>query len=487
MAGKGRTSDGRTSGLTRRRSDDGSQPTLWALQDDQAVKPQGSMQERSFDSAHTEDHFHPARIDELWESIFSKVNIERALARVERNGGAPGTDGMAVTELRSFVQANWPKIRKMLDDGTYRPAPVRRVLIPKASGGKRELGVPTVVDRLIQQAMLEVLSPIFDPCFSESSFGFRPKKSAHMAVEQARAFIGDGNDWVVDVDLDSFFDRVNHDALMARVARKVGDRKVLKLIRHYLNAGVMVEGVKAQTVQGTPQGSPLSPLLANIMLDDLDRELEERGHSFVRYADDIRIYVRSERAAQRVLESAISFIEKRLKLKVNRSKSGVAPATKRGLLGFGFLRRKGKVDIRIDLKARKAMKDRIRRLTARNWGVSMKARIHALNRYIRGWCAYFALADTPSVFEECDEWLRRRLRQVYWKQWKRPKTRRRMLRSLGIPSQKAYEWSYTRKGSWRIAGSAPLQRAMPKAHFEEIGLAGFKVNYGRIRDVWRTA
>lgn len=473
--------------MTRRRSDDGSQLTLWALQDDQAVKPQGTEQERSLDPASTEDDFHPARIDDLWEKVFSKQNIERALARVERNGGAPGSDGMTVAELRPHVEANFSEIRRSLDEGTYRPTPVRRVLIPKPGGGKRELGVPTVVDRLIQQAMLEVLSPIFDPHFSSSSFGFRPKKSAHMAVEQARAFIGEGYDWVVVLDLDSFFDRVNHDALMARVARKIGDKKLLKLIRHYLNAGVMVEGVKAETVEGTPQGSPLSPILANIMLDDLDKELEARGQNFVRYADDGRIYVKSERAAQRVLESVTLFIEKRLKLKVNRLKSGVAPATKRGLLGFGFLKRQGRVDVRIDPKALKAMKDRIRQLTARTWGVSMKVRIHALNRFIRGWCAYFALADTPWVFKEQDKWLRRRLRQVYWKQWKRPKTRRRMLLSFGIPSRDAREWSYSRKGSWRIAGSPPMSRALPTAHFTRIGLAGFKDNYGGIRDVWRTA
>jgi group II intron reverse transcriptase/maturase len=292
---------------------------------------------------------------------------------------------------------------------------------------------------------------------------------------------------VVDLDLDAFFDRVNHDMLMARVARRIGDKRLLRLIRRYLEAGVLVDGVKVATEQGTPQGSPLSPLLSNVMLDDLDQELERRGHRFVRYADDIRIYVRTERAAERVLESVVAFVEGRLRLRVNRTKSGIAPATKRGLLGFGFFRRKGRVDVRIDPEARRAMKDRIRRLTSRTWGVSMHVRIAALNRFIRGWVAYFALADTSSTFEEADEWLRRRLRQVHWKQWKRPKTRRRMLRSLGIPSQKAHEWAYSGKGSWRIAGSAPMQRAMPKAHFVRAGLIGFRQSYGHVRDVWRTA
>jgi group II intron reverse transcriptase/maturase len=275
--------------------------------------------------------------------------------------------------------------------------------------------------------------------------------------------------------------------LMARVARRVRDKRLLGLIRRYLEAGVLIDGVKVATELGTPQGSPLSPLLSNVMLDDLDRELERRGHRFVRYADDVRIYVRTERAAERVLENAAAFVEGRLKLKVNRTKSGIAPATKRGLLGFGFLRRKGKVDVRIDREARRAMKDRIRLLTRRTWGVSMSVRIAALNRFIAGWVAYFALADTPSSFDEADEWLRRRLRQVHWKHWKRPKTRKRMLRSLGIPSREAQQWSCSRKGSWRIAGSPPLGRALPKAYFVRAGLVGFRQSYGHMREVWRTA
>ena len=296
------------------------------------------------------------------------------------------------------------------------------------------MGVPTVLDRFLQQALSQVLSPIFEPSFSDRSFGFRPGRSAHQAVEAARRAIEGGLTWVVDVDLDRFFDRVSHDALMARVARRVGDRRVLRLIRRYLDAGVMVAGVTVATVEGTPQGSPLSPLLANIMLDDLDHELERRGHTFVRYADDLRVYVASERAATRVLAGVTAFVEQRLHLRVNRTKSGVAPATVRGLLGFGFLRRDGTVKVRLDRKAKHRLKARLRRLTSRRWRVAMAVRLAALNRFLGGWSAYFALADTPSVFAEFDEWLRRRLRQVRWKEWKRFAARRRNLRALGSPT-----------------------------------------------------
>ena len=466
---------------------DRSQLTLWASGDAEQVNPAEPARERQPKSVRTGTNLHPPKMDGLWEHAFSLPNLHRALQRVVRNGGAPGIDGIEVTQLRNHFETNWPAIRHQLDQGTYRPQPVRRVTIPKPGGGKRLLGVPTVMDRLICQAVLQVLVPVFDPNFSETSFGFRPRRSAHMAVTTAKGFVEEGRDWVVDIDLDSFFDRVNHDALMARVARKVGDKRILKLIRAYLSAGVMVEGVKVSTTEGTPQGGPLSPLLANIMLDDLDKELEERGHSFVRYADDIRIYVRSERAGGRVLDGVTGFVEKRLKLRVNQAKSAVAPATKRGLLGFGFFKRKGEVKIRIDAKARKAMKARIRRLTSRTWGISMKVRIAVLNRYIRGWCAYFALADTPSVFDEFDEWLRRRLRQVHWKQWPRVFTRYRKLRTLGIPVDKSWQWATSQKGAWRMAGSAPLQRALPNAYWVELGLRGFSESYRSVRDIWRTA
>lgn len=485
---KGRTSDEGNDGKLVIEGNDRSQLTLWASGDAEQVKPAEHTGERASSSARTAPNLHPPKAEGLWEQVFSPPNLRRAMQRVVSNRGAAGIDGIEVNELRSHFDDAWPAIRERLDHGTYRSQPVRRVSIPKPDGGERMLGVPTVMDRLIQQAVLQVLVPVFDPNFSEMSFGFRPGRSAHMAVQTAKGYIEKGFDWVVDVDLDSFFDRVNHDALMARVARKVGDKRILGLIRAYLNAGVMVEGVKQASEVGTPQGSPLSPLLANIMLDDLDKELVRRGHRFVRYADDIRIYVRSERAGKRILDGVASFITRRLKLKVNADKSGVARAHKRGLLGFGFFYRKnGTVSVRIDPKAKKVMKARVRVLTARTWSISMGERIGVLNRFIRGWCAYFALADTPSVFDEFDEWLRRRLRQVRWKEWKRPVTRAHNLQRLGIERQKAYEWGFSRKGAWRTAASPPLGRALPNAYWRTLGLVGFSDSYGRIRQVWRTA
>lgn len=467
--------------------EDRSQPTLWAIAAADGVEPQERSGECSQVTTQVTSQPHPPKAEGLVEQMLTQANLSRALHRVERNGGAPGPDGMRIEELRDFLAATWSDIAQRLAHGTYKPQPVRRVDIPKPGGGVRALGVPNVLDRYIQQAMLQVLTPIFDPTFSEASFGFRPKRSAHQAVERARGFIGDGFGTVIDIDLDSFFDRVNHDVLMSRVYRRVGDEAMLKLIRAYLNAGVMVEGIKVGTTEGTPQGGPLSPLLANVMLDDLDKELERRGHHFVRYADDISIYVRSERAGGRVLDGVASFIEHRLKLKVNADKSAVAPATKRGLLGFCFFYRKGEVKVRIDPKAKKAAKDRIRKLTSRSWGISTAERIAILNRFIRGWTAYFALADTPSVFAELDEWLRRRLRQVAWKQWKKVRTKLRMLQRHGISRGQAWQWANTSRGSWRIAGSAVMQRALPNVHWRSLGLQDFSTSYRHVREVWRTA
>ena len=346
----------------------------------------------------------------------------------------------------------------------------------------RLLGVPTVLDRLIQQAITQVSEPIFDPGFSEHSYGFRPGRGAHQAVESARVCVEDGYRWVVDVDLEQFFDRVNHDKLMHRVSRRVADKRLLKLVHRYLQAGVMADGVRQPGAEGTPQGSPLSPLLSNIMLDDLDRELERRGHRFVRYADDVRVFVRSERAAYRVLDGITDVVEGRLKLKVNRDKSTISTASAAGLLGFGFyFVAGGKVAVRVHGKARKRLKMRLRQLTRRNWGDSMEHRITKLNRYIAGWCAYFGIADTVSVFEELDEWLRRRLRAVRWKQWKRARTRVRELRALGMPPDMAYQWGNTSRGVWRLAGSAPLSRAMPNSYWDDQGLLGFTHHWHRRR------
>lgn len=452
------------------------------------MKPEAPREEQSGFPAPGEAKSHPAaEAGDLWEQFLFRGNLAAALRRVEQNAGAPGVDGVQATELRSWLHDHWPEIRAKLDAGTYRPQPTRRVTIPKPSGGERELGVPTALDRVIQQALSQVLTSVFDPGFSERSFGFRPERSAHDAIRRAQRDIAEGHEWAVDLDLDRFFDRVQHDALIAKVARRVTDKRVLALIRSYLEAGVMADGVKQPSEEGTPQGSPLSPLLSNVYLDDLDRMLEKRGHRFVRYADDITIYVASKRAAQRVMGSTCEFIEQRLKLRVNRGKSAVDRATRRTLLGFGFFKRGGEIKVRIDPKARKRAKDRLRRLTSRRWGISMERRITSINRFSRGWTAYFALADTPSVFEELDEWLRRRLRQVRWKEWKKIRTKHRNLMAAGIPYGKAYEWANSRRGYWRIAGSAVLTRGLPNAYWREQGLLGFTDPYGRLRDATRTA
>ncbi len=445
------------------------------------MKPDVSPPERSIDPAPDDTAAHPAEAS-LWGQFMARGNLALALRRVEQNAGAAGPDGMSTKELRPWLHDHWPQVRSQLDAGTYRPQPVRRVMIPKPSGGQRKLGVPAAVDRLICQAIAQVLTPIFDPEFHPHSFGFRPGRSQHHAVERARQFISDGAVWCVDFDLDSFFDRVQHDVLMARVARRVHDKRVLRLIRRYLEAGVMAGGLVHATTEGTPQGSPLSPLLSNVMLDDLDWELDRRGHQFVRYADDGRIYVSSRRAGERVMKSITQHVEQHLKLKVNREKSVVDRAIRRPLLGFGFFVRKGQVKVRIDPKARKRAEDRLRRLTSRRWGVSMERRIEEINRFTVGWTAYYRLADTHTVFEELDEWLRRRLRQVRWKEWKRPRTRRRNLRALDINELNARQWASSRKGYWRIAGSWILCYALPNAYWADLGLKGFTGPYRRFRE-----
>lgn len=456
------------------------QPAQAGLSGVEDVNRPGPRAGRSGRLAPPESSSQPTRTDGLWEQVLSRDNLVRALRRVERNKGAAGVDGLTTEQLRGWLDEHWVEVRQALDAGRYKPQPVRRVEIPKPDGGVRLLGVPTVLDRLIQQAIAQVLTPIFDPTFSESSYGFRPRRSAHQAVEAARGYVADGYRWVVDVDLEKFFDRVNHDKLMHRVARKVDDKRLLRLVRVYIEAGVMVDGIRQPTAEGTPQGSPLSPLLSNIMLDDLDRELERRGHRFVRYADDLRVFVGSERAAARVLVGVTGFVEGRLALKVNQDKSSITTAANAALLGFGFyFLAGGRVRVRVTRKALARCKQRVRSLTGRSWGVSMSHRLEKLNRFIAGWCAYFGFADSFSVFEELDEWMRRRLRACYWKQWKRWNTRRRNLLALGMSERDAAFWALSSKGYWRIAGSFVLQRALPNSHWHDLGLQGFTDHWQR--------
>ncbi|MCL4535728.1 MAG: group II intron reverse transcriptase/maturase [Bacteroidetes bacterium] len=422
----------------------------------------------------------------LLEQVLERGNLVRALRRVEGNRGAAGVDGMKVEELRPYLVEHWLALRERLLEGTYEPSPVRRVEIPKPEGGKRQLGIPTVLDRFLQQAIMQVLTPRFEPHFSESSYGFRPGRKAHEAVEAARGYVRGGYRWVVDLDLEKFFDRVNHDRLMARVALKVKDKRVLGLIRRYLESGVMVDGVVVETVEGTPQGGPLSPLMSNIYLDELDKELERRGHKFCRYADDCNIYVRSRRAGERVMAGVRGFITGRLKLKVNEAKSAVDRPWKRKFLGFSLTMHK-EAKIRIAPKSLERLKGKLRELTRRNRSQEMGERIAAINGYVGGWVSYFALAETPSVLEDLDSWLLRRLRACVWKTWKRVRTRYHKLRGLGLPEDVVGFTANTRKGAWRIAASPPLQQGLNRAYWAGLGLVGLLSRYHQRRNTWRTA
>jgi len=446
----------------------------------EAVKPPRDSQ-RVEQSAVRGEGMSSAEGETLWAQVWGRENLTAALKRVEQNGGAPGIDGMTVRELRPYLKAHWIEHRAQLDAGSYRPSPVRRVEIPKPDGGKRLLGIPTVLDRFIQQALLQALTPLFEPRFSAHSYGFRPKRSAHQAVKAAQAHVQAGYGWVVDMDLDKFFDRVNHDMLMARVARVVKDKRALKLLRRYLESGVMVNGVVVASEEGTPQGGPLSPLLANIMLDDLDRELERRGHRFVRYADDCNIYVKTPRAGERVLASVRRFVEQKLKLKLNETKSKVDRVAKRKILGFRLFRQRGEVLVGMAPKVLGRCRERLREITRRTRGDTLTDILQEVNMHLRGWTGYFRLAATPSPFEELDEWLRRRLRQLVWKRWKKPHTRHRNLLALGVPPRAAYEASTSGKGCWRLAASPPVNQALSNAYWRTQGLMSAKEQYNRLR------
>ena len=407
--------------------------------------------------------------DHLMEQVVERSNAKAALKRVKQNKGSPGIDGMTVDELPAYLVQHWEAIRAQLLDGTYQPKPVRRQEIPKSNGGIRELGIPCVLDRFIQQAILQVLQPMFDPTFSEHSYGFRPGRSAHQAVCKAQRYIQAGKRVVVDVDLEKFFDRVNHDVLMGRLAKRIGDTRMLGLIRRYLNAGIMANGVVMERHEGTPQGGPLSPLMANVLLDEVDKELEKRGIAFVRYADDLNAYVGSKRAGEDVMET-LKRLYAGLRLRINEEKSAVARPEDRKLLGYSFFAQEGAVKLCIAPKALAAMKERVRAIINRTGGRSIPAMVEALRSYLPGWKNYFRLDDRPRVFPTLDSWIRRRLRMVHLKQWKRGPTVFRELRARGLSKRAAAEVAAHCRRWWRTAGHVGLQTALPNRYFDQIGV-----------------
>lgn len=398
--------------------------------------------------------------ENLLDRIVHRDNMNEAVKRVIKNKGSHGIDGMQVDELRPYLMEHGKDLVEMIIKGSYKPNPVKRVMIPKPDGSKRALGIPTVVDRVVQQAIHQELSKVFEPKFSNNSFGFRPGKSAHMALQQAKTYINEGYKYVCDIDLEKFFDRVNHDKLMYLISKEVTDKRLLKLIRAYLSAGIMDNGVKVKSLEGTPQGGPLSPLLSNIMLNELDKELERRGHKFCRYADDCNIYVKSKRAGQRVMESIKRFIEGDLKLKVNGLKSAVDSPIRRKFLGYSFFYTKSGIDFRVHKKSIDKLKDKIRKITNRNISMNFEYRVAKLLEVTRGWVIYFKMAKMKKLMEQLDQWIRRRLRACIWKTWKRIKTRAINLMKLGLPKSKSWEFANTRKGYWRISNSPILSRTI---------------------------
>jgi len=413
----------------------------------------------------------------LLEEVLERNNMLLALKRVISNKGSHGVDGMKIDELREHIKKHWDTIKAKILESKYNPSPVRRVEIPKVDGGVRLLGIPTVQDRLIQQAIAQILSRIYEPLFSNNSFGFRPRRGAKDAVTKSKQYINEGNRWVIDMDLEKFFDKVNHDILMGKLEKKIKDKRLLSLIRKYLKSGILINGVSVTSAEGTPQGGPLSPLLANIMLDELDKELEKRRHKFCRYADDNNVYVKSKRAGIRVMESMIKLIENKLKLKVNKDKSAVDFVSKRKFLGFSFYFAKGGAEIRIHEKSIKRFKDKIKFYTNRNIGISMESRLKKLNQIMRGWINYYGIANAVAKLKELDKWIRRRLRACIWKQWKKISTRHRNLVKLGINKYKAWEYANTRKGYWRISKSPILSKSLNNKYLESLGFVSLTQTY----------
>jgi RNA-directed DNA polymerase len=420
------------------------------------------------------------------EAVVERENMRRAYKRVVGNKGTAGADGMSVGELQPYLAVEWARIKRELLGDRYKPNAVRAVEIPKPNGGVRKLGIPTVVDRLIGQALHQVLEPIFDPGFSEASFGFRKGRNAHQAVEQARKYVAEGYRWVVDMDIEKFFDRVNHDILMARVARKVQDKRVLRLIRRYLQAGIMSDGITSVRHEGTPQGSPLSPLLSNIMLDDLDKELEKRGHRFCRYADDGNIYVKSQRAGERVMASITSFLERKLHLKVNAEKSAVDRSWELKFLGYSMTGDKTP-RLKVSPQSVKRLQSSLRELFCRGRGCSIRNVIEGLNQKLQGWIQYFKLSEVKGIFEELDGWIRRKLRDLIWRQWKRIDTRRKNLTKRGLEKARAVKSATNGRGAWWNAGASHMHEAYKKSDFDRMGLVSLLDSILIIRNSKRTA
>ena len=413
----------------------------------------------------------PTRSTALMEAICERENLIKAWKQVKGNKGSPGIDGMRVEEAGGYLKEHWPAIREELLQGRYKPQPVKRVEIPKAGGGKRKLGIPTVVDRIIQQAVAQVLEQEWDPTFSEHSYGFRPRRSAHQAVEQAQEYIREGYTIVVDMDLEKFFDRVNHDVMMGRVARRVGDKRVLKLIRGFLESGVMEDGLARATEAGVPQGGPLSPLLSNLLLDELDKELERRGLRYCRYADDANVYVKSERAGKRVMESLKKYLARKLKLQVNEEKSGVGAAKERKFLGFTIIEEGGEPKRSISGRSLERFKERVREITGRSRGISLEDMVAELSKYVRGWRGYYGFCETPRVLRDLDKWIRHRLRCMVWKSWRRGRTRYKKLRQRGIGEKLAAMTAGSSHGPWRASRGDAMHKALPIAYFRRLGLA----------------